>query len=285
MKAWLQFTKERLPLVSYALIVGGFVLSAKALTQSPWSLELLVPFIGLMLFFIELRLMDELKDYAKDVIAHPQRPLPRGLVRVESVKKAVNALLLLMIAFAIGSLAASYVATIFYGAIILYLYLMYKEFFIGEGLAQRPFLYACTHQIVIVLLLAYAAVALLAPAFTWPTTYQIGFLILGCFFTYEVCRKMDPKAHPILKTYLSVYGKKGVSLILIFIQAVSWTAAFMMGEKVILLGLMLGSLLLLLSWLLFWTDESKYKWVEATGTLSLLISLYIVPFGYWLTRG
>ena len=40
-------------------------------------------FIGVSLFLIfitELRFMDELKDYEKDKIAHPDRPLPRGLV-------------------------------------------------------------------------------------------------------------------------------------------------------------------------------------------------------------
>ena len=42
-----------------------------------------------MLFFAELRLMDELKDYEKDLIAHPERPLPRGLLSREEVRAAV----------------------------------------------------------------------------------------------------------------------------------------------------------------------------------------------------
>ncbi|WP_374075064.1 hypothetical protein [Bdellovibrio bacteriovorus] len=285
MTAWLKFIKERLPLASYALIVGGFVMTAKALTQTAWSWDLLIPFVGLMLFFIELRLMDELKDYSKDVVAHPQRPLPRGLVSVPAMKIVVNGGLAVMLLFAGVSFLQGSVPGICYALIVLYLYLMYKEFFVGESLANKPFLYACTHQIIIVLLLVYAAATLQAEAASAAVSYLAGFVILGCFFTYEVARKMDPKAHPILKTYLSVYGKKGVAFILIFLQAVSWSAALLMQEHVVLFGLIAGSALLLLSWMAFMTNESKFKLVEVAGTLCLLISLYIIPLSLWLTRG
>nr|WP_295899508.1 UbiA family prenyltransferase [uncultured Bdellovibrio sp.] len=285
MTAWLSFIKERLPLASYALIVGGFVMTAKAVTQTPWTWELLIPFVGLFFFFIELRLMDELKDYSKDVVAHPQRPLPRGLISVSAMKKVVNAGLVVMWVFAGLSFLLNSASAISYALTVLYLYLMYKEFFVGESLANKPFLYACTHQIIIVLLLVYAAASLNPEAIHSDLAYLAGFVILGCFFTYEVARKMDPKAHPILKTYLSVYGKKGVTVILIFLQLVSWIAAILMKEQVVLFGLIAGSALLFLSWFAFMTNEAKFKLVETAGTLCLLISLYVIPLSLWLTRG
>jgi 4-hydroxybenzoate polyprenyltransferase len=33
--------------------------------------------------------MDEVKDLAKDRIAHPERPLPRGLLTVREVERAI----------------------------------------------------------------------------------------------------------------------------------------------------------------------------------------------------
>ena len=78
---WLIYSKERFPLVTYLLLVGGITLSAQLLHSSAidWK-GFGVASVALLLFFAELRLMDELKDYEKDKIAHPGRPLPRGLV-------------------------------------------------------------------------------------------------------------------------------------------------------------------------------------------------------------
>ena len=86
MKNITQFLKERVPVVANLILAVGMILSAAA------TLNISAPiggsiFIGaaLLIFITELRFMDELKDYEKDKIAHPDRPLPRGLVTTDQV--------------------------------------------------------------------------------------------------------------------------------------------------------------------------------------------------------
>src|SRR3569833_4369137 len=85
---WLAYIRQRYPLGVYVLLSSGYVLTGWSLTHAP--LTALAVTYGLacfMLFFFTLRLMDELKDYDKDVIAHPERPLPAGLLTREQARR------------------------------------------------------------------------------------------------------------------------------------------------------------------------------------------------------
>ena len=89
MAGWIIFIKERIPLPVYALLSGGLAASGMALQQAWMIKPFAVSFIGLLLFFVVLRLMDEYKDYEKDQIAYPERPLPRGIVSKAQVLKSI----------------------------------------------------------------------------------------------------------------------------------------------------------------------------------------------------
>ena len=95
--------------------------------------------------------MDEFKDYRKDLIAHPERPLPRGVLTLKQVQSAIGWQLGMMVAFSILVMVAFNVLagllSLFYTA---YLWLMYKEFYIGERLSRNPLAYAISHQIIVV---------------------------------------------------------------------------------------------------------------------------------------
>ena len=101
---------------------------------------------------------------------------------------------------------------------VFYTFLMYIEFGIGDWLEQRPFLYAITHQVcsldnsfmVTVLVLMrhnyyYLQLSIFVMAMfigelggaSWnsPAAFLMGSIALSGFFTYEVCRKLDP-THP-----------------------------------------------------------------------------------------
>ena len=81
MENYLTFIKERVPVVANLILALGMIFSVGALNEAymNWFDGVFIG-ITLMAFIIELRFMDELKDYEKDKIAHPDRPLPRGLV-------------------------------------------------------------------------------------------------------------------------------------------------------------------------------------------------------------
>ena len=87
---------------------------------------------------------------------------------------------------------------------------MYVEFGIGEILEPRPLLYAITHQVscpslshsslikqtIILQVLIYFTTAFMVTlgGLKWndPMVLKLGSVALSGFFTYEVCRKLDP---------------------------------------------------------------------------------------------
>ena len=75
---WITFFKERTPLGSYGLLAMGPAISGSMLTHQLNFLLIACAFMGFFLFLIVLRMMDEYKDFDKDILAHPTRPLPRG---------------------------------------------------------------------------------------------------------------------------------------------------------------------------------------------------------------
>lgn len=151
---------------------------------------------------------------------------------------------------------------------------MNKEFFISEWLNQRPLLYAISHQIIIFPLIIFMAY------FISPETSSLSsdllwyaFLILGTFFTFEVGRKLDPDSHPILKTYLQIYGIKGV----IAIIGVSLTLALLSAIR---LGLFIWyapfALFAFTSLLYLIKAPEKYKVAEGIIALTLIYTSWVV---------
>lgn len=280
-RRWLVYLKERFPLVVYLIVAGGITFSGLWLYGSrPSVLPIVLTLYGLLIFFFELRLMDELKDYQKDLTAHPQRPLPRGLLSIEEVKRAIFGVAVSMGVFALLLAALGFFpAAVTYLAITLYLLGMFFEFFIGRWLNDRPLTYALSHQFILVLLCVFSVVMSAPEKMFALRTLGYGLLVVGGFFAYEVCRKLSPQAHPILKTYLSVYGPGRSFLIVLGCVAVATFGALLLGLEGYLLPIHLG---LLASWFVIFRSPNRYKWVEAVATLSLLIHLWL-PYFYQLT--
>ncbi|MCM2280669.1 MAG: hypothetical protein NDI61_02345 [Bdellovibrionaceae bacterium] len=294
MKNWLIYLKERFPLPVYFLLVGGMSLSGSVLATDTgtgtatgdlasstvdWG-GLVLSFFGLLLFFAVLRLMDELKDYQKDVLAHPERPLPRGLLGTEQVARVIQMAMLGMVMFGILlGFMISWAPGGLYLFLSAYLWLMFKEFYLGSALAARPILYAITHQVVLLPMCLFT-VATVSPEQTFslmPLAY--GFAVLGAFFTYEVCRKLDPKAHPVLKTYLAMYGPGGVALLVAVLTGVAARAAVELELQWWLWPL---ELLVLISLSVLFFRPERYKLAETAATLSLLFHIWAVTFRMWL---
>jgi 4-hydroxybenzoate polyprenyltransferase len=189
MGRWLIYVQERFPLLQQGILILGLSLIAK---------NSVVAFFGLFLFFFLLRAMDEYKDYAKDCMAHPERPLPRGLISKSEMKRLISLLLVGMVLF-------SFMGGIPYLVTTLYLFLMFHEFKI-KRLAEWPILYAISHQLIIFPLAWFLTGELSLH------TFQVGLTLFGGFFSYEICRKLSPKAHPLLKTYPQIYGPMRTSL-------------------------------------------------------------------------
>ena len=108
-----------------------------------------------------------------------------------------------------------------YLILTLYLWLMYREFYIGKWLEQHQLLYAISHQIVIIPLCVFPVLLAKPILIVSQQTYYFSLLILGAFFSYEISRKLDPKAHPVLKTYRSLYGIRGCFALVLLASFIS----------------------------------------------------------------
>lgn len=278
MKRWLEFFKERTPLASYILITMGPVASGYYLSTVGKIHDGVIAFLGFFLFFLVLRMMDEYKDYEKDILAHPKRPLPRGLIPLSEFHKGINIGVALMIAFnvflfLIGMKCSAFI----YGLVVIHLWLMYKEFYCGDWLNQKPLLYALTHQLILVSLCLFClSVYRVSGTYHFTTLDWIySFSVLFAFFSYEVCRKLDPEAHPVLKTYRYVYGMSGVYRIvgtLVILHLLFIHKLF--GQNPIQYLFFTTPILLMIFIFLLARDKMKFKMVELMATINLLVFLY-----------
>jgi 4-hydroxybenzoate polyprenyltransferase len=244
--------------------------------------------IGLCVFFFQLRLMDELKDLKKDKIANPTRPLPRGLLSSAEVARMIQRIQSIMFICSIALVLAGFVsAGIAYALTTLWLFLMFKEFFVSQWLTRRPLLYAFSHQVISILLVAFA-VFLFTPFEAQGNeqisrTFIYGCAVMSGFFIYEVCRKLNPVANPILGTYFIAFGFFRTGML---VTAVAAALAFVTSKLETGLGLS-ASLLVFALVLGYWTvmnsgiAAKRYKLLEALASLILLHQLWSVTLS-WL---
>jgi 4-hydroxybenzoate polyprenyltransferase len=273
MKRWAQYTKERFPLPVFLLLSCGYALSGLACITWPIPVtESFVASLLVMLFLFELRLMDEYKDKEKDKVAHPERPLPRGLITEVEVRRGIFVGLGVMLASCVvlaatGKLAAAGL----YLVITIYLFLMYKEFFIGNWLGKRPFLYAVSHQ-PIGSLLALISIALFSPEKTLSLpSLAYAATTLGGFFAYEVGRKLNPNSHPILQTYVVAagYAKTFVAFVLALAVACAGIVFMQMPTWILVIPIITACSFLALFFRPLW-----FKVVEGIATLNLVLCVW-----------
>ena len=277
MNKWSVFFKERAPVASYIIMCLGPTLSSIYLNQKNFDLKILFSFFGLFIFFNVLRMMDEYKDYHKDVIAHPTRPLPRGLIDLKEFKIGINLGLIIMLVFNLSLFFVGLKLSFFlYSLVVIHLWFMYKEFYIGDWLNQYPIFYAITHQLILISLMLFSLSTIRNQSQAFHTIdWVFSLSVLFSFFTYEVCRKLDPNAHELLKTYRHIYGLGGVLLIVSVLLSLHFLTLVYFYQKNLIQIILEALLILIFSLLVFLKfNKIKFKIVEGVATLNLIIFLY-----------
>ena len=278
---WQIYLKERSPLPAIATI--GFLQSLSSNYLYPhgsvdWRGVALSTFC-LTLLLILMRLMDEIKDHQKDLIAHPERPLPRGLITPAEMHVAVRnvSVLLLSIGLIVTLLRSSICGAVFI-ALVLYLWLMYKEFFCPVLLGKNAFFYAVTHQVILIPMYVFSVAAVSPEQAFSERTLWFSLTGLGASFAFEVCRKLDPHAHPVLKTYLALYGKApSVIAILLSLGLLAFSSVQIGVQQLIIPAVVL----LLLFLPLVYIKPEKFKAIEGVCTLMGLIQLLSVTIQHF----
>lgn len=231
-RKWLQFIKERFnPLVYSAMILvflGAHYAVSSSFLKPETSFDLekavyLSPLVlAVFLFFFKLRLFDEVKDMESDAVHHPERPLPRGLLRKNDILGAVFLIIVLeILLFSFYGLRALTSMIIAIG----YSLAMYKEFFIKKWLRARLTTYAITHTFIVVFISTAVFSALLNESLIKLPTRLLSFSIGGWFlFTiFEFGRKTfaQQEEKEGIDSYSKTFGRFGAVLSVLIMAVLS----------------------------------------------------------------
>jgi 4-hydroxybenzoate polyprenyltransferase len=211
---WWIYQRERFPLVAHGILIAVFSLSAisySALLRTGSArvgpLAMVVAFLTAFLFFWQLRVLDEFKDYEEDVTYRSYRPVPRGVVTLRELGwlGLVAGLVQLALAWWLHPPLAALLIVAW-----LFLALMRAEFFVPGWLRSRPLVYMGSHMVIVPLIALYAAACDWFVAEPGPPR-GLGWFLLAAFFNgivVELGRKIraPEDEEPGVPTYSVAWG-------------------------------------------------------------------------------
>lgn len=216
MNRWWIYQRERFPLTAYGLLaattgVAATINSSMLRGQYAWPAAgtVLAASASALAFFVQMRVADEFKDREDDALWRPERPVPRGLVRLAELAAIalVAATLQVTLACAFGApMLVPLMATWAYFA------LTAVEFGAGNWLKARPAAYLLSH------LPLPSLIVFQLSSFDWLATHAempagLGALLATAFASallLEVSRKLRAPSdeQPGVVTYTAAWGAR-----------------------------------------------------------------------------
>jgi hypothetical protein len=233
------YLAERFPVLGHGLLIAAYYSSnqflARALTQPGrpmhYDVTSLLGAVTLFCFFFHLRVFDEHKDYAEDMIHHPDRVLQRGVITLRDLKLLGGIAIVIEIALAavrgLPALAA-------WGIAFVFSLLMLKEFFVRDWLKRHFLVYATSHMLLMPLLslmvFSFATGRWPWEAPGWYLVYSwVGFFVT---FNWEVSRKIraPEDEREGVETYTRIFGTYGAAYIVLAIRVVDTALVILVGR-------------------------------------------------------
>lgn len=234
------YSDERFPLVKNGLFVFIFTVSSFCFSRitnkdvqtfSPDEIfgsvfrsgfgTLAMTFSVMFLFFLQLRILDEFKDYEEDLKYRSYRPVQRGIVSLGELKMLGIATAIIQIAL---TLLIDTRLMVYVFIVWAYMFLMTKEFFIKEWLTRRIVIYALSHVVIMLLFVLFIFKAETYSFLVRRGGHSKAVLIL--FFVSYIngivlelgrkIRKSDEEEKGV-QTYSKLLGREKAALILIII--------------------------------------------------------------------
>jgi 4-hydroxybenzoate polyprenyltransferase len=233
---WWVYQRERFPVFRHGLLIAAVCFGALAFSMpsgevpGPSTLvRFAAAFATVFLFFLQLRVADEFKDYEEDRCCRPHRPVPRGLVRLGELKVIAAAAAALQLGLALW---VSPRLLLPLAAVWAYMLLMTREFFAPAWLKRHAVIYLFSHTLVLPLIYLYMS------ACGWfamgqPPPGGLGFLLAFGFcsgLVVEIGRKVWAPADEIpgVQTYSRLWGYKAATL--------AWLGAVLAAAVFVLLA-------------------------------------------------
>jgi hypothetical protein len=306
MNRWVVYQHERFPLVGHAPLVAAFSASAVCFSSlvrghfavpSPGALA--VAFITSLLFFLQLRIADEFKDYEEDARFRPYRAVPRGLVTLRELAWVGVAAAAIQFGLALwldGSIAW------LLGLAWVYLALMTREFFVARWLKAHPVVYMASHMLILPLVDLYAtACDWWVAGLRQPPSGLFWFLIVSYLngIVIEIGRKTRVPAdeeHGV-ETYSALWGVHGamrawLGAVMLTALAASQAAARIgtRGPTLLLLAVLTVACAIVARRFSRTATPGSGRWIELMSgvwTILMYVGLGAVPLAVtiWRTRG
>ncbi|MBD3883142.1 UbiA family prenyltransferase [Phormidium tenue FACHB-886] len=297
LKRWWSYQEERFPVVQNSILILVFSSSAvcyslrlrgATIRLSEVLPAILVAFFTLFLFFLQLRITDEFKDYQDDATYRPYRPVPRGLVSLRElgVLGVAGGIVQLGFASAIGSPMVLLLLLV-WG----YLGLMSQEFFVSRWLKAHPLVYMLSHAVILPLMALYAT------AWDWLVAQEAPSMSLGwfmgvSFFTslaIELGRKIRaPKDEEFgVETYSALWGRRRAAIVWLSVVGLMGLTTLLSARSIqfnvpialMLLALLVGSVLVIWQFLVKSTSTQAraFEFMSALWILLVYPTLGIAP--------
>ncbi len=289
-RGW-RYQRERFPLLIHgpliAVMAFGALGHAAATAEAPVDLyRYLLCWLGLLAFFLLLRISDEFKDYVTDCAHRPYRPVPRGLVSLRALGVV-----------AIGALVLQVLLVPLTGAHLLWpllaawawLGLMTREFGVPAWLEARPVLYLFSHMLIMPLLILYAL------AFFGPVALDQAWPMLPLAFGVGLCLELGRKIRrpadeePGVDTWSALWGARRAALIwgLAVAFTLFWLTWTLWQLQQPMLAVIAVAMILLLAVALLVVharnpDSRAVKGFEGLSALLILLSYSAVGATPWL---
>jgi 4-hydroxybenzoate polyprenyltransferase len=225
------YQAERFPVFGNGLLIAAFSFSAvsfsmllRGVNTWPAPKTVIVCFISAFLFFLQLRLADEFKDFDEDSRYRSYRPVPRGLVSL----RELGLLWVLTGALQLGLALWLNPALVPLLLIVwAYLGLMSKEFFVREWLKAHPITYMWTHMLIVPLIDFYTTACDWRAAGELVPHAGLTWFLIASFFNgivIEIGRKIRApldEEHGV-ETYTFLWGRRRA--VLAWLGALALTA-------------------------------------------------------------
>jgi 4-hydroxybenzoate polyprenyltransferase len=301
---WWIYQRERFPVLGHGLLIAAFSFSAvsfaallRGADSYPDPVSVLVAFVTCFLFFLQLRIADEFKDFAEDSRYRPYRPVPRGLVSLREL--AVLGVMCAIVQLGAGLWLAPGQVLLLLGAWAYFL-LMTKEFFVAEWLKARPILYLLSHMAIMPIVDLYATACDWWPRGEGPPRGLWWFLAVSYFngIVIELGRKIraPQDEEEGVNTYTHLWGRRTATLVWLGAIAVTAGLAATAALQIDVLGPVgvLLVVLVLLAGVVAWRFlarpvTARAKMVEnfsGLWTVLMYLSLGALPLlGAWWSSG
>lgn len=250
-----QYILKRLFPVYYVLASAGIAYSAQTINNGVFSTtSFLVSFFGILLFLILIRIDNDMQDSVRDKIAFPERIVLKKL-QFQLLEKIIWRV---CIAYFVFLCLFFWAGVFFYGVGLVYFWLQRRHL-------RQPILDHIYKQGMII------PVALFASEMGIGMSISFALVLFGSLSTYEICRKLDPFAHPAMMSLLQFYGFRKVYWIVVGQLAVAAIGAYFLDSFLILWPVELGVLYVLSR---LYKSPREFHFAQTAAAISLFIHIW-----------